>query len=124
MPGFCGSTFGFGLNGCLINPEVVNSALVEPSIKQLGVDPSEVRVAIQNNDDISGKASNALYTTLWESQGAEVVYSDSTLVAGTTDYTPYVQGIIESDPDIVLVSMQFADSVALTGQLNGPGTKV
>jgi ABC-type branched-subunit amino acid transport system substrate-binding protein len=45
------------------------------------------------------------------------------LATGTTDYTPYIQGIMESDPDIVLVSTQFADSVALTGGLNAAGYK-
>lgn len=121
MPGFCGSAFGFGVNGCLINPTVVNSALVEPSITELGVDPSTLKIAIQANDDISGSSGNVLYTALWEAKGAEVVYEESNLPAGTTDYTPYVQAIIASEPDLVLVSTQFADSVALTGSLKAAG---
>src|SRR5687767_11308589 len=36
MPGFCGSEWGYGVNGCLINPDVVNSALVEPSLVEIG----------------------------------------------------------------------------------------
>ncbi len=121
MPGFCGADFGFGVNGCLINPDVVNAALVEPSIKELGVDPSEVKVAIQSNDDISGTSGNALYVALWEAKGAEVVYTDASLAAGTTDYTPYIQAIMENDPDIALISTQFGDSISLVGGLNAAG---
>lgn len=121
MPGFCGSEWGYGVNGCLINPNVVNSALVEPSIAELGADPSTLKIAIQANDDISGTSGNALYTALWEAKGAEVVYEEANIHTGTTDYTPYVQAIISSDPDLVLVSTQFADSVALTAALKAAG---
>jgi ABC-type branched-subunit amino acid transport system substrate-binding protein len=121
MPGFCGSEWGYGVNGCLINPNVVNSALVEPSIAELGREPSELRIAIQANDDISGQSGNVLYEALWEAKGAEVVYQEANLHTGTTDYTPFVQAIIGSEPDIVLVSTQFADSVALTGSLQAAG---
>jgi branched-chain amino acid transport system substrate-binding protein len=121
MPGFCGSEWGYGVNGCLINPNVVNSALVEPSIAELGVDPSTLKIAIQSNNDISGTSGNVLYEALWTAKGAEVVYQEANLNTGTTDYTPYVQAIMSADPDIVLVSTQFADSVALTGSLKAAG---
>jgi branched-chain amino acid transport system substrate-binding protein len=49
------------------------------------------------------------------------VYQEANLNAGTTDYTPFVQAIIGSEPDIVLVSTQFGDSVALTGSLKAAG---
>lgn len=120
MPGFCGSEFGYGVNGCLINPEVVNSALVEPSLAELGKDPATVRAAIQGNDNLTGN-SNALYASLLEAQGAEVVYDESNLGVGVTDYTPYVQAILASEPDLVIVATQFQDAVALTGALTAAG---
>jgi len=49
------------------------------------------------------------------------VYQEANLHTGTTDYTPFVQAIIASKPDIVLVSTQFGDSVALTGSLKAAG---
>lgn len=123
MPGFCGSEYGYGVNGCLINQTVVNSALVEPSILELGVDPAELKIAIQSNDDLAGQSGNSLYVALWEAKGADVVYEESNIPSGgtVTDYTPFVQAIIQSQPDIVLVSTQFADSVALTAGLKAAG---
>lgn len=121
MPGFCGSEWGYGVNGCLINPDVVNSALVEPSITEIGKDPSTLKIAIQSNDDLAGQSGNVLYEALWEAKGAEVVYQEANIHTGTTDYTPYVQAIMSANPDIVLVSTQFADSVALTGTLKAAG---
>jgi branched-chain amino acid transport system substrate-binding protein len=121
MPGFCGSEWGYGVNGCLINPDVVNSALVEPSLVEIGEDPAGLKIAIQSNNDLAGQSGNVLYKALWEAKGAEVVYQEANLNAGTTDYTPFVQAIIGSEPDIVLVSTQFGDSVALTGSLKAAG---
>ena len=123
MPGFCNNPFGYGFNGCLIGTEYVNSALVDPVLNAVGKPMAEIRVAIQSGDDITGKSGSAQYEDTIVKRGAKVVYSEQNLPTDTqtTDYSPFVQEIIASEPDVVYASARFADVVGLTGALRQAG---
>jgi branched-chain amino acid transport system substrate-binding protein len=122
-PGFCNSEWGFGFNGCLISQDYLNTSLIDPVITASGKDASELKVAVQAGDDDAGRGGNALYQALWEAEGADVVYNEANIPVGgaTTDYTPFVQAILEVEPDIVFVSTDFPSAIGLSGTLNAAG---
>lgn len=122
-PGFCGSEWGFAFTGCLLNPSVVNSSLVDPVLEVAGGDPSELKVALQAGDNPQGEGGNALYEAILTDRGAQVVYNESDLppVDPPTSYAPWAQAITAADPDIVYVSTNFPNEVGLTGALRDAG---
>ena len=119
MPGFCGNEFGYGFNGCLIGTDYVNSALVDPVLNAVGKPMADIRVAIQSGDDITGKSGSAQYESVIKARGAQVVYSEQNIPTDTqtTDYSPFVQEIIKSKPDVVYSSTRFSDVIGLTAAL-------
>ncbi|HEY8527929.1 MAG TPA: ABC transporter substrate-binding protein [Acidimicrobiales bacterium] len=123
MPGFCGSDWGYGFNGCLANYDVAVTSLAEPAIEVSGEDASDLRVAIQSGDDESGELGRVAQAVAFEEVGAEVVYNEADLPVGgsVTDYSPYVQAILETEPDIVVLSTDFPGAVGLSGALNAAG---
>jgi hypothetical protein len=78
LPGWCGTRWGFGYNGCLaagsapgIVPTVYyNTALVDPAMKLAGVTPPNTRAANIGNDNAASKAGNAQIQTLFQQPGA------------------------------------------------------
>jgi branched-chain amino acid transport system substrate-binding protein len=132
-PGFCGTRWAFGFNGCLIGtvlPDavphpVIQASLVDPIIKASGLQPSAVKFAAQAGDDDSGHAGNPQYEAAFKARGATVVYSEATIpVPGpTTDYTPYAQAVIKADPNIVYTSTAFQDVGGFSAALKAGGYK-
>lgn len=122
-PGFCGNDFGYGFNGCLISSDYYNSSLIDASIKASKLPAKKVKFAFQGEDGPAGVQGNAAFAAVAEDRGAEVVYQEANipLEQTTTDYTPYVQAIIDSDPNIVYAAMGFENTVGLTGALNAAG---
>jgi hypothetical protein len=130
-PGLCGNRWGFGANGCLIGPYLpdlvptpwANSTLVDPAIIATGLDPSEVRAAFIAGDDDAGRGGNALYHSLFEQRGAEVVFDQATVPVdvAVADYSPYVQAILDADPNLVYISTRFADVPPITAGLRDAG---
>jgi ABC-type branched-subunit amino acid transport system substrate-binding protein len=130
-PGLCGTRWGFGFNGCLIGtalPDAVPHAvgqgnLVDAIIQAAGLEASEVRFAAQAGDDDAGRAGNQQYQALFESRGAEVVYAEATIpVPGpTTNYTPFVEAVLEADPNIVYTSTAFQDVGGFSAALTAAG---
>jgi branched-chain amino acid transport system substrate-binding protein len=127
MPGFCGNAFGYGFNGCLISEDHINSALTDPVLdafaEQSGKPISEIRVAIQAGDDITGKSGSVQYADTATKRGAQVVYNEQNVPSTTqvTDYSPYAQAVVASEPDIVYASVRFADVIGLTVALRQAG---
>jgi ABC-type branched-subunit amino acid transport system substrate-binding protein len=123
-PGFCGGApYGFAFSGCLLNPDVVNSSLVDPVLEASGIDMSDIKVAIQAGDNPQGHGGNDLYEAIIEDRGAQVVYKQADLppVDAPTSYAPWVQAIMDSDPNIVYLSTNFPNEVGLAGALRAAG---
>jgi branched-chain amino acid transport system substrate-binding protein len=134
VPGMCGSRWGFGWNGCLIqtllpasNPlyHIVQGNLAEAIIAATPKKPSQIRVALQEENNPSGQFANGLYVPLWKSVGAKVVYAQPNFPSGGVgvDYTPYVQAVLAAKPNVVIVSTPFADIGGFVSALKAAGYK-
>jgi branched-chain amino acid transport system substrate-binding protein len=131
MPGYCGSKYGFGLNGCLNGPAFktpgaeANLSLTEPIIKASGKKAADLKVALQCGDDPGGKPGCVQFQFLFEKAGAKVVYNkqDMTQPGPAKDFTPYVSAIMATNPDIVFYGVDFANTVGLASALKAAGFK-
>jgi branched-chain amino acid transport system substrate-binding protein len=129
MPGYCGTQWGFGLNGCLNGPAFqtpgteANQSLTQPSIDASGKDPSELKVALQCGEDAAGRQGCVQFEFLFEEAGAEVVYNEQDMPqpGPITDFTPFVDAILETEPDIVFLGVDFANTIGLYASLKGAG---
>lgn len=119
MPGFCGNDWAFGFNGCLVGDKEIQGSYLAPIIEASGMPADEIKFAFQSEDGDAGKTALRDFGEICEIEGCEVAYtkSDIPLNASVTDYTPYVQAILASEPDIVFVNVSFANAIGLTGAL-------
>ncbi len=132
LPGWCGTRWGFGYNGCLAagaSPGIVptvyfNTALVDPAIKLEGVTPTNARAAVIGNDNAASKAGNAQFQTLFQAVGAKVVYNQASVPAsGFVDYTPFIQAMIGANPNVVILDTAFGNIAGLSSGLLNAGYK-
>lgn len=107
-PYFCDNDQGFGFNGCT-GPNDPNWENGTWATLALAADPELKTVAMIGHDIPAGKVNLDAISKGAEKAGLEIVYSDASIpLAGVTDWTPYVQGIIESGADLVMVQVQQA----------------
>ena len=125
QPGFCKKDgWGFGFNGCLIGSAVgvedaVNSkALVDPIGKFLG--KPDFTIAILNSDDDSGRGVSPQYHQLL---GERLLFEDFVPTSGVTDYSPYVNKVMDSGADAALVACDFSCTLAIKPALVSKGFK-
>lgn len=133
LPGFCGTRWGFGWNGCLggnslpqsvVPHEAIAGNLAQAIIKASGMPASQVRFAVQAENSTAGQIGNQQYEQLFKALGAKVVYAKSTYpVTGSPDPTPYVQALVASNPNIVYISTPFNDVGPLAAGLKAAGYK-
>jgi ABC-type branched-subunit amino acid transport system substrate-binding protein len=125
VPGYCKSDWGFGFNGCLISQTTANESLVKGIADALGKKVSDLKYAFQAGDDQSGHDGNRIYDFLVKKEGGKVVYNQANVPTQTqtTDYSPFVQAIMATSPDVVIVSTAFGDAIGLTGTLKAKGFK-
>jgi ABC-type branched-subunit amino acid transport system substrate-binding protein len=130
VPGFCGTRWGFGYNGCLIGTSGAdlvphpydNASLVDAPLKAGNLTAADAKVAILGNDNDASRAGNAQFKSLFEKRGAKVVYEESSVPAsGTVDYTPFIQAIKSSGANLVVLDTTFADIGPMTGGLTAAG---
>jgi branched-chain amino acid transport system substrate-binding protein len=130
LPGFCGTRWGFGWNGCIAGNSVkepvqaVAGNLGLAAIKASGRKATDLRVAFQGNTSV-GAAGNSQFALVYKSLGASVVYNQANFPATQTgvDNTPYVQAIMASKPDIVYLSLPFSAIGGLASALKAAGYK-
>jgi ABC-type branched-subunit amino acid transport system substrate-binding protein len=132
LPGWCGTRWGFGYNGCLaagsapgIVPTIYyNTALVDPAIKLAGVTDANAKAAIIGNDNAASKAGNAQFQTLFQQVGAKVVYNQAAVPAtGLVDYSPFIQAMLAANPNVVILDLTFGNVGALSSGLVNAGYK-
>jgi ABC-type branched-subunit amino acid transport system substrate-binding protein len=123
LPNECNSPWSYGFNGCLVGSKVLNSSLTDPVSTLLG-DPKSIRLAIQQNDNPSGLTSQALFSKLIALRGGQTVYQQANMpTTGTVDYTPYVQAILKTKPNLIILGPLFAQNIALSAALKAAGYK-
>jgi branched-chain amino acid transport system substrate-binding protein len=130
LPGYCGTRWGFGWNGCLngqaladaVPHAVYQTNLSEAVLAAADLEAEGLRVAIQSEDATSGQLAEDQYNALFEAAGSEIVYSETNMpTAGVTDYTPFVQGVMQAQPDLVVLSLNFTNSGGMAGALQAAG---
>ncbi|MGH8984147.1 MAG: ABC transporter substrate-binding protein [Acidimicrobiia bacterium] len=124
MPGFCGTEWGFGFNGCLINPEFRNSSLLDAALRANDLELATARIAIQAQDISSARAGLAGVEGIIDARGeGDLVYSKVNVPSAgqVTDWAPYVQPILDSDPDIVASFLEFGNEVAFSAAIHAAG---
>lgn len=127
MPGFCGTKFGFGFNGCITPPagNIVNTSLAGTLVQALKLGAGDT-VAVQGYDAEGGKLGADIVAAGFEKAGVKVVYKDTSMpTSDATDFTPFVQKIMESNggkpPTAVAMVSLFNNTVGLTGSLTAAG---
>jgi branched-chain amino acid transport system substrate-binding protein len=123
-PNWCNSDYAFGVNGCLTPNSGGSLVLETPMQHALGKPATGVRVAIINHDNPGASASEAVEGGGFKKAGFDVVYNQAPIpVGGATDYTPYVQALLASKPDVVFLSLDFASTVGLNAAMKAAGYK-
>jgi branched-chain amino acid transport system substrate-binding protein len=136
LPGFCGTRWGFGWDGCLegnaatkqqVPHAAIQGNLADAIIAASGLCPSgngcsAVKVAVQSENSAAGKVGQAQYQTLFTQRGADVVYNQSNFpTTAGADVTPYTQAIIAAKPNIVEISTPFQDVGPIAAGLKSGG---
>jgi ABC-type branched-subunit amino acid transport system substrate-binding protein len=123
-PNWCNNDWAFGVNGCL-EPTGGGSLVLETPIeKALNKPASSLRVAIINADNPGATASETVEGNGFKTAGFQVVYNQAPIpVGGATDYSPYVQALLASKPDIIFESLDFAATVGLNAAMKAAGFK-
>lgn len=107
-PFFCDNDQGFGFNGCTgpNDPNWENGTWAKLMLTAV---PSLKTVAMIGHDIPAGKVNIDAIGKGAEKEGLEIVYKENPIpLAGVTDWTPYVQAIIASKADLVMVQLQQA----------------
>ena len=131
-PGFCGTRWGFGWNGCLggnafpdtmVDHAAISGNLADAIIEANDMEPADVKVAIQVQNSAAGEIGLAQFQGIYEDRGAEVVYAEKDYPenAAGADVTPYAQAIIAADPNIVLITIPFPEVPRLVAGLRAGG---
>jgi ABC-type branched-subunit amino acid transport system substrate-binding protein len=132
QPGYClANTWGFSFNGCLsgifspaVTDPVLNTALMEPFIQQLGKPASQISLYVASAANDTGKAGLEQYVPLAQKLGIKYQGSVDVPAGGTvTDFSPYVSKIMAGNPDVVMVSTDFQTAPGLTAALKAAGYK-
>jgi ABC-type branched-subunit amino acid transport system substrate-binding protein len=123
-PNWCNDNWAFGVNGCL-EPTGGGSLVLEtPLTKAVNKPASQLRVAIINEDNPGATASETVEGNGFKTAGFPVVYNQAPVpVGGATDYTPYVQALLASKPDVVFESLDFGATVGLNAAMKAAGFK-
>jgi len=84
LPGFCGTRWGFGYDGCLVttqadNPIVYQANLALSPIQVAGLKNADAKFALQSQDNDSGHTGNTTISNLIKAVGAQVVYNQSNI---------------------------------------------
>jgi branched-chain amino acid transport system substrate-binding protein len=132
MPGFCGEdSWGYGFNGCLssfalnasgamdIPDAKLNGSLTVPNAELVGKDIDEYTLVILNAGDQSGEFGDIQYSALWSED--QVLAKEFVPTQGVTDFTQYVNLVNENNPDVVVVSTDFATAIALKAAIIASG---
>ena len=126
MPGFCApNDWGFGFNGCLSGYAFgVEGADPLVSVQDIWYDffgTEDIKVGIFNSDDDAGRAGAALYETLWASKLAFSDFVPTQTGGGITDPTRFVNTVLETNPDLVILSTDFAGAITLKASIAASG---
>ena len=118
MPGYCApNDWGFGFNGCLSGYAFgVEGAEPNVSVQEIWNDyfgRDDFSIGIFNSDDDAGRAGATLYETVWGPQLAFNEFVPTESAGGITDPTRFVNLVLDTNPDVVVLSTDFSGAITL-----------
>jgi ABC-type branched-subunit amino acid transport system substrate-binding protein len=111
----CGSSTDWGFTGCLSAPKQNSTALLHMMEQAAGIKIADQKWAIEGISLAGAVSANKVYHTTFTSGGAQVVFDKN--------YTPYVQSVLASKPNIVWEVLDASNAVAFTAALRAAGYK-
>ncbi|WP_261574103.1 ABC transporter substrate-binding protein [Frankia gtarii] len=127
--GYCNTSIGFGITGCLLPDGTVATTTYGLLIKSLfGGNSTGKTVALVGVDNDTARGGNRDIAEQVRIVGIKVVYNENSVpIAGITDTTAVVNKVMTSNggqpPDLVLYVADFNSVVKLTGALKAAGFK-
>jgi branched-chain amino acid transport system substrate-binding protein len=118
-PYFCNNDQGFGFNGCTgpTTDQWVSTSSAN-LIKTMA--PDAETIGTIHHDIPPGRVNGAAIDKGLKAAGYEVVYDDGSVpLTGVADWTPYVQKIVEADPDVFFSELSY--TVPLAAALKAAG---
>jgi branched-chain amino acid transport system substrate-binding protein len=106
--------WGFGFYGCVVtnNPNYVNgwgSDVFKLASQETG--KKHPTLAVNSNDNQSGKHTVAEYAAAYKLRGFDVVFQKADVPEQVSDFTPYSQELLTADggkaPDVIVCGMGF-----------------
>jgi ABC-type branched-subunit amino acid transport system substrate-binding protein len=125
VPSFCNNGYLWGYAGCQQTTLWNTTTGPEEMSAATGMKISDMKVAIEGLSLQAAVTANTAAAKTFQALGATVVFNKNEvpLLGQNTDYTPFVQGIIASKPNIVFEVTDLANSIALAGALKQGGYK-
>jgi ABC-type branched-subunit amino acid transport system substrate-binding protein len=129
LPGFCGTRWGFGYDGCLVTGfsgqkhTVYQANLALGPIAAANLTPKTTKVALQAQDNDSGHLGNATISNLYKLEGATVAYNEANIPdpSSGVSFTPYVQAVKGSNANLLLTLTNFQTAPGLTAAMSAGG---
>ena len=130
IPGFCGTRWGFGFNGCVVSTGVTSlkygwssTANTYPVVAS-GLSYKDTKIALLGTDNDASRSSNADWANVVENGGGKVVYNKSVIpLTGVTDFTSYVRPVLAAKPNAVLINIGLTDLGKVIAALRAGGYK-
>jgi ABC-type branched-subunit amino acid transport system substrate-binding protein len=129
LPGFCGTRWAFGFDGCIVTGfpgqkhTVYQANLAEGPIEAGGLTAKTTKVALQGQDNDAGTTANKTISALFEQIGAKVVYEESNIPSPSAgvNFTPYVSAINAANPNVLLNLNDFPTTPGFTAAMTQSG---
>ncbi|ONH28687.1 ABC transporter substrate-binding protein [Pseudofrankia asymbiotica] len=129
--GFCNTSIGFGITGCLLPGKDLKATATTYGVMLnalFGGNATGKTVALVGNDDDTARTGLASIARQIRSVGLDVVYQETPIPdSGLSDATPIVSGIMSANkgapPDVVLYGTDFTATTKLTEALDAAGFK-
>ena len=129
LPGFCGTRWGFGFDGCLVTGfagqkhQVYQANLALGPIAAANLTAKTTKVALQAQDNDSGHLGNKTISELYTLEGAKVAYNEANIPfpSSGVSFTPYVQAVKSSGANLLLTLTDFNTAPGLTAAMSAGG---
>ncbi|MBL7502292.1 ABC transporter substrate-binding protein [Frankia sp. CNm7] len=129
--GFCNTSIGFGITGCLLPEKDLKATATTYGVMinaLFGGDATGKTLALVGNDGDTARTGLASIARQLKSVGLDVVYLETPVPnSGLADATPIVSAIMTANkgapPDVVLYGTDFTSTLKLTEALGAAGYK-
>jgi len=123
-PSMCVGDAAFPVLGCQASSDYQSLLLYKQLAAGIGKPVQGLRTAVVGIDNAGGKSGLAGVAAAVTKAGGTLVYNKASIPqGGATDYSPYVQGLLAANPDVIMLLTDFGPGAALTGALRQAGYK-